>query len=152
MGKKNIAILIFSFLSLSLFGQKLSNISDTTIIANATIINLDNGQLSTSMTILIANGNILSVQKNFDKRINNRANVIDAKGKYLIPGLWDMHAHVDTGKFDKQCILKLFIINGITGIRIMNGLPEHHVWRKNGTQLAFYPHYQIFTNPVLGTE
>ena len=48
------------------------------------------------------------------------ARVIDATGKFLIPGLWDMHMHLDPeGK-----MLRVLVANGITGIREMySGIP-----------------------------
>jgi imidazolonepropionase-like amidohydrolase len=49
---------------------------------------------------------------------------IDGKGKYLIPGLWDMHVHW----YDKPT-LGLFTANGVTGIREMFGMRELLAWR-----------------------
>jgi imidazolonepropionase-like amidohydrolase len=51
--------------------------------------------------------------------------VVDATGKYLIPGLWDMHVH-----WYQENYLPLFIANGVTGVRMMWGYPIHHAWKK----------------------
>jgi len=51
--------------------------------------------------------------------------VVDATGKFLIPGLWDMHVHPTEKEY-----LPLFIANGVTGVRVMWGRPKHHEWRK----------------------
>src|SRR5262249_19092575 len=51
--------------------------------------------------------------------------VIDARGKFLIPGLWDMHVH-----WEMKDYLPLFIANGVLGVRVMWGMPIHHEWRK----------------------
>jgi len=51
---------------------------------------------------------------------------VDATGKFLIPGLWDMHIH----PLDEKDYLVLFIANGVTGVRVMWGGPVHHKWRK----------------------
>jgi imidazolonepropionase-like amidohydrolase len=51
---------------------------------------------------------------------------VDATGKFLMPGLWDMHVHIGSGS---RFYLPLFIANGVTGVRIMSGLPTHHQWR-----------------------
>src|SRR5205085_11665742 len=51
-----------------------------------------------------------------------RGRIVDAKGMYVIPGLWDMHTHAYFGwsrDFGDQYVLPLFIANGITGIRDM---------------------------------
>ena len=50
------------------------------------------------------------------------AQVIDAHGQYLIPGLWDMHTHVyfdNTAEDGSDLILPLFVANGVTSIRDM---------------------------------
>ena len=60
----------------------------------------------------------------YDKEIvgSDSTIVIDGKGKYLIPGLWDMHAHYKWSHVD---IDPLLIANGITGVREMWGdMPE----------------------------
>lgn len=46
---------------------------------------------------------------------------IDATGKFLIPGLWDMHAHLGT-KMSPQLTLPLFIAGGVTNIRELGGV------------------------------
>ena len=50
------------------------------------------------------------------------ARVIDASGKYLIPGLWDAHVH---SRFEGVDHLRLFIANGVTGFRDMGSAWEH---------------------------
>jgi imidazolonepropionase-like amidohydrolase len=52
------------------------------------------------------------------------AHVVDATGKFLIPGLWDMHIH----PLDEKDYLALFTANGVTGVRVMRGEPVHHKW------------------------
>jgi imidazolonepropionase-like amidohydrolase len=79
------------------------------------------------------------VRKSPQAKISGDSQVIDAAGKFLIPGLWDMHVHIGNDDFDKTANLRLFIVNGITGIRIMNGTPAHHTWRdeiRNGSLLG----------------
>ena len=49
---------------------------------------------------------------------------MDGSGKYLIPGLWDMHVHEVFGDWlprDEKVVLPLFVANGITGVRDMGG-------------------------------
>ncbi len=61
------------------------------------------------------------------------AKVIDAKGKFLIPGLWDMQAHpfLTRQEFFPQFVLNLYIANGVTGLRDMFGpLEEEKQWVK----------------------
>jgi len=44
------------------------------------------------------------------------AQVVDGQGKFLIPGLWDMHAHTEASG---ESWLQLYVANGVTGIRDM---------------------------------
>jgi imidazolonepropionase-like amidohydrolase len=48
------------------------------------------------------------------------ARVVPADGKFLIPGLWDMHVHI----WDADLAFPLFLANGVTGVRNMGGHPE----------------------------
>jgi len=59
---------------------------------------------------------------------------VDGTGKFLIPGLWDMHVHMVFGDWfphGKEITLPLFVANGITGVRDMGGeLEVLQKWRK----------------------
>ena len=62
------------------------------------------------------------------------AQTVDATGKFLVPGLADMHVHW----YDER-YLGLFIANGVTTVRQMWGFPLHFVWQgriQNGGLLA----------------
>ena len=53
---------------------------------------------------------------------------IDGRGKFLIPGLWDMHVHIAAftanPKWSRPLLLPLYVANGVTGVRDMGGDPE----------------------------
>jgi imidazolonepropionase-like amidohydrolase len=56
-----------------------------------------------------------------------KAVIVDGSGKFLIPGLWDMHVHV---QHDPDIFYPLFIANGVTGVRDMGGpLDKLKKWR-----------------------
>ena len=50
--------------------------------------------------------------------------VVNATGKYLIPGLWDMHVHTafSDPAWDEKLLYPLYVANGITGVRDMGGV------------------------------
>jgi len=104
----------------------------------------------TNMTVVIAAGRISRVGKFVKTRIPSGAEVIDATGKFLIPGLWDMHAHLGTDDFDRDGHLALFIINGVTGIRIMDGDPAHHLWRREVTSGTLIGPRMIVASAIIG--
>jgi predicted amidohydrolase len=70
------------------------------------------------MTVVIAGARIAAIGEDGKTPIPKGARVIDASGKYLIPGLWDMHVHLAKAG---ENTLPLFIANGVTGVRDMGG-------------------------------
>jgi imidazolonepropionase-like amidohydrolase len=131
--RKILALLLLIFLSpLGLIAQQKRLPEQKPIaITHVTIIDATGAPPSSDMTLIIAGGRIAAIGKNKKLKVPKDAQVIDATGKFLIPGLWDMHAHTGDEEFDKKSHLSLFIANGVTGIRLMSGLPEHHLWRKD---------------------
>jgi imidazolonepropionase-like amidohydrolase len=98
------------------------------VLTHVTVID-GTGAAPQETTVLIAGNRISGLGNNF--KPPDGATVIDATGKFLIPGLWDMHIHW----YDKDS-LPLFTANGVTGVRIMFGFPMHQEWRRevaNGT-------------------
>src|SRR5215213_241189 len=69
-----------------------------------------------SMAAVSLKKRISAVKKSGKIKLAKDAQIIDATGKFLIPGLWDMHAHVlRASRIDLY--LPLLIANGVTGIR-----------------------------------
>jgi len=90
-------------------------------ITNATVIDVSTGALHPGTTIVVDSNRIASVELS-SANARPKGRVVDAKGQYVIPGLWDMHTHVYFGwprEFGDNYVLPLFIANGITGIRDM---------------------------------
>ena len=83
-------------------------------IKNATVINVKNGKLIKNQTILIEGNKITSI--NNKSVVPKSATVVDAKGKYVLPGLWDMHAHAFSDR-RLEWLFPLLIANGVTGVR-----------------------------------
>ncbi|NDQ56753.1 MAG: amidohydrolase family protein [Acidipila sp.] len=82
------------------------------------------GTLRRDFTVVVVGERITAVRPSRDIAIPAGARVVDATGKYLIPGLWDMHVHL-TGAGEptgsRQFIVPLLVVNGITGVRDMGG-------------------------------
>lgn len=66
--------------------------AQSVLIKDATVVDVENGRLITNQHILVENGTILQMSS---KKIKNKGNIqeLDAKGKYLIPGMIDTHIH-----------------------------------------------------------
>ncbi len=94
--------------------------AQTLTIANATIIDVSTGTMHRGTTVVVDGNRIASVGPSATTHARGR--VVDAKGMYVIPGLWDMHTHAYFGwprDFGDDYVLPMFIANGITGIRDM---------------------------------
>ena len=90
-------------------------------IRNASVIDVKTNKIVSGTVVLIEGNKIIAVSKK--AIIPKEATVIDATGKYMIPGLWDMHAHALTGN-NYNWLFPMLIANGITGIREMgNNMP-----------------------------
>ena len=130
MKKTLVSLLLIFNVVVSLCAQQTANERKTLAITHVTVIDTKGGSVKRDMTVIIAGGRISAVGKSRTVKIPKRSQVINAAGKFLIPGLWDMHTHIGNDEFDKRAYLRLFIVNGVTGIRIMNGVPQHHLWRQ----------------------
>ena len=115
-------------LVLSLAATMGSNAGDepqALAIAHATLIDPATGSVSADQTVVTAGGRIQRVVPSANYQPEKGARIIDARGKYLIPGLWDMHVHIAglsvDPKWSKDVILPLLIAQGITGVRDMGG-------------------------------
>jgi imidazolonepropionase-like amidohydrolase len=82
---------------------------------HVTVIDTAGGPSRADQTVVIAGARIVAVGAGKEVKVPEGAEVIDATGKFLIPGLWDMHVHI-TGVYS----LKLFVANGVTGVRDMH--------------------------------
>lgn len=105
---------LFSIL-VALFAASFSaQISQSQPIAfqNVTVIDVATGQARPAMTVVVVGNRITAAGEN--PQVPNGAQIVDAKGKFLIPGLWDMHSH----SLDRWAWSSLLnIANGVTGIR-----------------------------------
>lgn len=79
-------------------------------------------------TVIVENGIIKSISPTNKAKVNREIKVIDGSGKFLIPGLFDMHTHFfqEQGEHvnTNETELKLMLANGITTARIMAGHPS----------------------------
>ena len=92
--------------------------SQALILRNVTLIDGTGAAAQPGVTLVITGNRITDVGRNV--RVPPQAQVVDATGKFVIPGLWDMHIHIH--RWDELVIL---LANGVTGVRLMAGLPEY---------------------------
>ncbi len=94
--------------------------AQTLTLMHATVIDVRSGQTTPESTIVIKSHRIVSVTTH--GAAPKVGKVVDAGGRFVIPGLWDMHTHVffdRTAGDGKDLILPMFVAFGVTGIRDM---------------------------------
>jgi imidazolonepropionase-like amidohydrolase len=94
----------------------------TLAFTNVTVIDVRDGVARPDVTVVVSGDRITAVGATDEVEIPPDATVIDGSGKYLIPGLWDMHVHVShDDSRTRSLYLPLFVAHGVTGIREMSG-------------------------------
>jgi imidazolonepropionase-like amidohydrolase len=81
------------------------------------VIDVERGVALEDQTVIVAGNRIADVGAAERVHVRPGAQVVDGRGKYLIPGLWDMHVHVDASAE----IFVLQAAHGVTGIRHLGG-------------------------------
>ncbi len=117
------------------------------------VIDVTGGPTQTDVTVVIASQRIVAVGKSADVPVPRDARVVAATGKYLIPGLWDMHVHTIFGDWippDEKVTLLLFVANGVTGVRDMGGdLEKLKQWRSAVAAQKLIGPQMIIAGPML---
>ncbi|RTE51793.1 amidohydrolase [Arenibacter aquaticus] len=125
MKKTSLLLYAVFFFSCSPSKEKVS--PTAILISNVNIIDVDQSNVLQNRQVVIDSGFIKKIGESIDFP-EAYTNVIQGKGKYLIPGLAEMHAHIPQPPTTDQRIketLFLYLSNGITTIRGMLGHPSH---------------------------
>ncbi len=118
----------------------------TLVFTHVTVIDATGAPAKPDMTVVIKGDRIAALGKTANLDMPENAHVVDATGKFLIPGLWDMHIHPWSGKN----FLALFTGNGVTGVRVMAGEPVHHKWRQEISAGKLIGPRMVISSPVIG--
>lgn len=96
---------------------------------NVNVVPFDRERVLAGQTVIVRDGRIAEIGPADKAKVPAGAIQIDARGKYLMPGLADMHVHLypGTGQQDDLASqqFQLFLANGVTTIRNMIGKAEH---------------------------
>ena len=97
----------------------------TTVFTNVTVLPMTAEDVLSGRTVVVMDGVITAVTSSGEAEVPGGATVIDGTGRFLMPGLAEMHAHVPPGanppREEVEDILFLYVANGITTIRGMLG-------------------------------
>jgi CubicO group peptidase (beta-lactamase class C family) len=96
---------------------------------NVNVIPMDRERVLKDQIVIVRDGRIAEIGDASRIKAPKDAQVIDGRGKYLIPGLIDMHTHLFSDEDFPDSLagdeLAVMVANGVTTIRLMIGTPEH---------------------------
>jgi hypothetical protein len=108
-----------------------ANSEQRLVLTGVTVIDTRNGAKTSDQAIVIENGKIAVVgPSNAADRAS--AQIVEARGKFVVPGYLDMHCH-PLGSRDDEGSLNMMLTYGITGVRQMSGSPDLLAARRAGT-------------------
>ncbi len=118
---KYFTLIIFVLLTSWTTAQSTTQDSLSLVIRNINVVNVLNGKLVPNMDVAVKDKIIYFIGKSFSESVPSNSISIDGNGKYLCPGLWDMHFHLCWDKNNDTLLFPALLKNGITGIRDLGG-------------------------------
>lgn len=121
-----------------------SSSSSQIVFKGVNVVSMENDKVLMEQDVVTENGKVVSIGKTGNVKYASGATVVDAKGKFLMPGLAEMHGHVPPidDMAPMKEVMQLFAAYGITTVRGMLGHPKHLELRKmiNSGELVA-PHF-----------
>jgi imidazolonepropionase-like amidohydrolase len=123
-----------------------SSLAQTVVFRDVNVVSMTSPKIAEGQTVIVRDGKIVSVDTRLAK-LPEGTTVIDGSGKYLIPGLAEMHGHLPPPNAPKgllQDVLTMYVANGITTARIMlghEGQLNLRAWATKGE--IFSPHLYV---------
>jgi imidazolonepropionase-like amidohydrolase len=114
---------VFLFAFLATFAS-----AESIAITHVTVIDATGRPAQPEMTVIVAGERIAAIGPSKKAKVPRGAHIVDGSGKFLIPGLWDMHTHGATDRRATQSY-PLYLANGVLGVREMFGPPDAGAWR-----------------------
>lgn len=111
-------------------------------LTHVTVIDVTGGPIRRDTRVLINGDRITAIGANV--AVPPDAKVIDATGKFLIPGLWDMHVH-----WYARDTFTLFTANGVTGVRQMFGNSDLLRWRDQIAKGSLLGPRTVVASPIV---
>jgi imidazolonepropionase-like amidohydrolase len=94
-------------------------------IVNVNVLPMDREHVVAAQTVVIERGMITRMGPTRSTPVATGSDIIDGTGKYLIPGLADLHIHLhSSSETEQRHILQLFVVNGVTTVLNLRGTPQ----------------------------
>lgn len=119
--RRPLLILVLLFLPTVLAAQKkVKKPAHLLVLTNVNLVDVASASIEPRMNVFIRDGRIEGIAKRALIQAGRNVQVVNADGKYLIPGLWDMHVHTAI-RPEAESLLPLYLAYGVTGVRDMGG-------------------------------
>jgi imidazolonepropionase-like amidohydrolase len=95
---------------------------------------MDGDRILTDQDVTVVDDRISSIEPTASAAVPKDAQVVDASGKFLMPGLGEMHAHLPEPSDPQEYMrttVALYVANGVTSVRCMRGFPNHLAARQD---------------------
>ncbi|HTU45281.1 MAG TPA: amidohydrolase family protein [Bryobacteraceae bacterium] len=102
-----------------LLGKGQSNKASDLAVTHVNIIDTTSGVTKRDQTVLIKGNKISAIDESRRLQPSLQARVVQANGKYLMPGFWDMHVHLS---YTKASALPTLLASGVTSVRDCGGV------------------------------
>jgi len=122
---KTLAIIAMAIIAIlpPAFSQKIA-------IVEVNVIPMDREILLENQTVLISDGKIVSIINSADFQNDGTFQLIDGKGKFLMPGLSEFHSHIPNNMELAEETMWLYLMHGVLTVRGMIGHPNHLVLKE----------------------
>ena len=141
-----VVLSLLCLIPMLILAQEHPSATKPLVFLHATVIDATGTPPQLDNTVVVEGGHITRVGLAKNIPAPNNAQVVDAHGLYLIPGLWDMHVHV----WETQRAFPMFIANGVMGVRNMGGhLDDLKRWREQVTSGILLGPRMVISGPVV---
>lgn len=118
-------------------------------LTHVTVVDVESGALRADQTVLVRGSRIAWAGPAGEARVPAGARVVDATGRYVIPGLWDMHVHTSR-EGRAQHFWPQFLAYGVTGVREMGSyLDSLQYWRAQARRPGSGAPRMVYSSPML---
>ena len=106
-------------------GNPISLNDRAVAFVNVNVVPIDKERIIVGQTVIVKAGCIAEIGPANITTPPEGALIVDGRGRYLMPGLSDMHVHFRGGEDENNAFLQLFIANGVTTVLNLYGTPQH---------------------------
>jgi len=128
LSEKRVLRVVFAWCILVFSCQLARGGSKTIVFAHVNVVPMDGNRILVDQDVTVIGDKIASIEPAASAVIQKDAQIVEASGKFLMPGLGEMHAHLlepsDPQEYMRTTLL-LYVANGVTTVRCMRGFPNH---------------------------